>query len=706
MNITKLANPRSVAVLGASDRPSAGRTLLISLERLGFGGAVYPINPKYGQLAGRRCYSSLMDLPEAPDVVALCVGAEHMPIHMRSVADCGAGAATIYGSGFAERDAQGRKIQQEITDLCRQSGIALCGPNCMGVLNPQGRSTTYIYEVRDPTGLAGNVGLISQSGSIANGMLSDVRRFGFSLVASTGNEAVIDTAALIEYLIDDPSTRVIATFTETIRDPERYVAALDRAADRGKPVVVLKVGQSERARQAITGHTGGLAGESRVFSALLRTHRAIEVKDMDELTEVLAVCQGHRWPQGRSIAAVTGSGGQAELILDVATANGVELPPLSATDRGAIETVLGPLTGDGNPLDSWGNGNWRTNIPHALATLSANGDHDAIVLCQDNAENQPMIGKDRLLDEARLLVEAAARSQKPHFFMNTRPGVMNLTQIAFLAEHGIAQIGGTRQGLGAIDRLARFSMKLSPLRSGGQKSNDGLARLLGGAKARPTVGEFDAKRLLRAYGVPGVSERLVHSMAEARAAAQDIGYPVVLKIASDDIPHKSEHGLVATGISTEEDLAAAWSLLADRFAKVGANAALAGFLVQKFVTGGIEVFGGIFRDPDFGLVLAFGMGGVGIEVMRDFALRLLPLRDGDVEAMIAETRGANMLKPYRGKPGADLKSLIGCLYGLVDFAQQEGDLIAEIDLNPIIVLPEGQGCAVVDALIVPRQTGS
>jgi acyl-CoA synthetase (NDP forming) len=524
-----------------------------------------------------------------------------------------------------------------------------------------------------------------------------VRRFGFSLVASIGNEAVVDTAALIDYLVDDPATKVIATFTETVRNPERYVAALDRAADCGKPVVVLKVGRSARAEHAITSHTGGLAGQSRVFSAMLRAHRAIEVADMDELTEVLAACQGRHWPAGPRIGVITGSGGQAELILDVATANGTDLPPLAPTDRETVASTIGSLTGDGNPLDCWGNGNWKVNTPLALSTLRESSGHDAVVLCQDNADNQPMISTDRLLDEAKLLAESAALSEKPHYFMNMRPGVMNMVQVAFLGEHGIAQIGGARQGLGAIDRLGRFATPLPPLRAG-RKFADFNSGILRGA--RETINEFDAKRLLADFGIPVARERLVHDLTEARAAADEIGYPVVLKIAADTVPHKSEHGLVITNIRGESELEAKFQLLAQRAA---AHQPIEGFLVQQQIGGGVEVFAGISRDPDFGLVLAFGMGGLNIEVTQDFALRLLPLRDGDAAAMIAETRGAETLKSVRGRPAADIAALVTALEALADFAAQAGDDLAEVDLNPIIVLPEGHGCVAVDALIVPRR---
>jgi acyl-CoA synthetase (NDP forming) len=688
-----LLQPRSIAILGASDRPSIGRSLIESLSRFGYPGAVYPINPRYGEILGRTCYPSVLDLPTAPDVVAFCIGAAHLLETLPQLAQRGVGAAVIYDAGFAERDEDGRRRQETITGLCREAGIALCGPNCMGILNPVARSTTYLAALRDPAGLAGNVGLISQSGSICNGMLADLRRFGFSLVVSTGNEAVVSTAAYLEHLIDDPATKVIATFTETVREPERFVAALDRAAATGKPVVVLKVGRSDRARRAIHSHTGGLAGESRVFSEVLRAHRAIEVSDLDELTEVLAVCQGARWPRGRRIGLTTGSGGQVELILDVAAPIGLDLPPLSAADRAEAERVIGPITGDGNPLDYWGNGKFHTNLPHALATLGAGDAHDAVVYCLDTHDNQPMAQPERLLEYAEILVQAAERSDKPHYLMNTRPGVMHRGQIALLARHGIPVIGGTRQGLRAIDRMGRRAASLSAPRAASTPS----AVLAAG---RGIVNEFEAKRLLGGHGLPVARERLVGSLAAAERAAAEIGYPVVLKAVSDGIPHKSELGLVALGLGAPQELARSWGLLNQRLDEAGLRSVLAGFLVQEFVTRGVEVFAGVTRDPDFGLSIAFGTGGVGIEVARDFALRMLPLREGDAEAMIAETRAGMMLGAHRGQPAADQASLVACLYALADFAVVESAQVAEIDLNPIKVLPAGQGCRIVDALIV------
>jgi acyl-CoA synthetase (NDP forming) len=568
--------------------------------------------------------------------------------------------------------------------------MAVCGPNCMGILNPAARVTTYKQTIMNAEMLAGNVGIISQSGSVCIALLSDLRRFGVSLAVSAGNEAVTRTVDYMEYLIDDPATKVIATFTETVREPERYVAALDRAADAGKPVVVLKVGRSERTQRAITSHTGGLAGSARVFSEVLRAHRAIEVEDLDEMTEVLAVCQGARWPRGRGISVVIGSGGLAEMILDNASEIGLDLPPLSVEERAEAERVIGRITGDGNPFDAWGNGNYQVNLPHAMSVADKSARIDAVVYCADTANDGHIGHPGRALELVKMLAEPAKRSSKPYYLMSTRAGVMNSAQAKALREHGLVQIGGTRQGLAAIDRVGRYMMGRTPARPPAQVSRLALPR-------GRSLDEFASKRLLADYGMPVARERRAETLAAAQDAARALGFPVVLKALSEDIPHKTEHGLVAVSLRNEDELARAFAVLHERLGRIEPRPR-ADFLVQEFIADGVEVFAGVSRDPDFGLSLAFGLGGTAIEVTRDFALRMLPLAQGDAEAMIAETRAGAMLGPMRGRPAADVKSLAACLYALSDFAQVHADALAEIDLNPIKVRPGG--CVVVDALIV------
>ena len=700
MQLDPLVNPRSVAIVGATDRGGPGRAVIESLGAIGFTGPIYPVNPKYPTVLNIKCYPSLTDLPEAPDIVVFSIRNPLIPEQMRLAVQRGARAAIIYDSGFAELGADGAKLQEEIAGMAREAGMPVCGPNCMGILNPPERVTTYKQNIMDPAAIVGNVGIISQSGSVCIGLLSDLRRFGVSLSVSAGNEAVTRTVDYLEYLIDDPNTKVIATFTETVREPERYVAALDRAADAGKPVVVIKVGRTERTQRAITSHTGGLAGSSRVFSELLRAHRAIEVNDLDEMTEVLAVCQGKRWPKGRGISVITGSGGLAELILDNATTAGLDLPPLSAAERAEAERVIGRITGDGNPFDAWGNGNYAVNLPHAMSVVDQSERIDSICYCSDTS-NDPIIGHPgRVLENVAMLSTAASKSTKPYYLLSTRSGVMNRKQIDAMRQEGLVVIGGTRQGLAALDRIGRWAIGSKPVRESVAQTQGRLADQLKGSPR--TINEFDSKKLLAAYGIPITREHRVETLADAAKAAQALGYPVVLKAVSDAIAHKTELGVVAVNLKDEDDLADAFARLSARLGKLEPRPADLAFLVQEFVPGGVEVFAGVSRDPDFGLSLAFGMGGIAVEVMRDFALRVLPLREGDAEAMIAETRGAALLGAVRGGEAADVKSLAACLYALGDFASHNADHIAEIDLNPIKVLPEGRGVIVVDALIVAR----
>jgi len=701
MRLDPLVKPRSVAIVGATDRGGPGRAVMESLGAIGFTGAIYPVNPKYATVLNSKCYPSLAELPEAPDIVVFSIRNPLIPEQMRLAVQRGARAAIIYDSGFAELGANGAKLQEEIAGMAREAGMPVCGPNCMGILNPPARVTTYKQNIMDPAAIVGNVGIISQSGSVCIALLSDLRRFGVSLSVSAGNEAVTRTVDYLDYLIDDPNTKAIATFTETVREPERYVAALDRAADAGKPVVVIKVGRAERTQRAITSHTGGLAGSSRVFSELLRAHRAIEVNDLDEMTEVLAVCQGTRWPRGRSMSVITGSGGLSELILDNASALGLDLPPLSPQERAEAERVIGRITGDGNPFDAWGNGDYAVNLPHAMSVVDKSERIAAIAYCSDTS-NDPVIGHPgRVLENVAMLSKAASASSKPYYLLSTRAGVMNRKQVDAMRQEGLVVIGGTRQGLAALDRLGRWAEGLQPVRSStAQKPQARLGEEL--KSGRRAINEYDAKRAIAAYGIPITREQRVVTLAEAAAAAHALGYPVVLKAVSDDIAHKTELGLVAVNLKDEEQLASAYAQLRERIEKLDRRPGDIAYLVQEFVADGVEVFAGVSRDPDFGLSLAFGVGGVAIELMRDFALRMLPLRQGDAEAMIAETRGAALLGAVRGGQAADVKSLAECLYALADFAWHNADSIAEIDLNPIKVRAEGRGSIVVDALIVAR----
>ena len=696
INLEPLFRPSSVAIVGASPRPSVARNIVETLKNFGFPGEVFPVNPRYEAIDEMTCYATLEDLPASPDVVAFCVSPERTLEGFRQLPTAGARAAVIFGGGFGEAGDWGRAAQAEIVNVARESGIALCGPNCMGVISPHARCSTYLQIGNSCEALAGNVGLISQSGSVCISLLSDVSRFGFSLVASTGNEAVVSSAAVLDYMVDHDETKIVAIFTETIGEPDRFVAALDRAAAAGKPVVALKVGKTERTREAIATHTGGIAGDERVFSEVLRAHRAIEVAEFDELIEVLAAFQAPKLPEGPAISVVTSSGGVAELMLDVAGNVGLDLPALPTSEFEEARQVIGDFAGDGNPLDAWGNGNFRRNTPHALGVVGRVDNTDAVVLFYDNNDDAPMGNIADYLARIEILEAAQQASPKPHYQLSFRPGLRIKEQTARFRTLGIPQLSGIRQGLGAIDRLARWNGGLAPERMPNVTSVDQLELEITG---RPSVHEHDTKRLMARLGLKTTRERIATTVEEAASAAADIGYPVVLKAVSDSIPHKTELGLVIVDVATPVELASAWETLAARLADASA---VADILVQEMVQDGKEVFIGVAHHPGFGHVLAFGLGGVELELQNDVALRLLPLRDGDAEQMIKEIRGAARFEAYRGRPSYDTESLAACLYAISDLIAAEGNLIREIDLNPIKLMPAGGGCVIVDALILPK----
>jgi acyl-CoA synthetase (NDP forming) len=462
MQLDALFRPASIAVIGASDKPTIGRRLIISLDRIGFAGRIFPINPNYSTVLDRRCWPSIAELPETPDVALFCMGHERVLGALAAAAERGVRAAVIYDGGFAEQGENGRRLQAQIAAICREARIALCGPNCMGVLNPYHPSTTYLQELRDPAGLAGNVGIVSQSGAFCVSLLTDIRRFGFSQVVSSGNEAVLAAADYLEYLADDPHTKIIGVFIETVRHPERFAAALDRAKEAGKPVIVLKVGRASRTRHAVTTHTGGEAGDPGAISELLSAHRAIEVADLVELTEVLAAFQHWKPPAGRRIGVITSSGGLAELILDLAATADLQVPPLLPASRAEIAQQIGFITGDGNPLDAWGSGTFAANLPRALALFDASPEHDIIAFCRDNCDGQPFDTPELARTYLDLFAGAAAHSIKPHYLLHTRPGVMDRAQIAHLRTQRIPVVSGLREGLTAIDRIARWAMPRNP----------------------------------------------------------------------------------------------------------------------------------------------------------------------------------------------------------------------------------------------------
>ncbi len=696
MALDRLLAPSSIAIVGASERPSIGRTIVRSLGVLGYSGRVLPVHPRHETIQGHPCSRDIREIDGDIDVVAICLSRERVVPEVEKAVARGVGGIVVYAGGFAETGDQGSIDQERIIEICRAGGVELCGPNCMGVMSLHNRSSVFMMDVLDPERLTGNVGVVSQSGSICIGLLYDTRRYGYSHVISTGNEAVTTTAQYIEYLVDDPDTAVIALFAETVRAPDRFVAALDRAFDAGKPVVIVRAGRSARAAAAIQTHTGGLAGGSRALSAVLQAHRAIEVANLEELTEVVSACQGRRWPAGGRLAVVTGSGGHAELMLDLAHDAGLDLPPLPEGARRTIEAKVGPITGDGNPIDVWGQSDFAGNFTLAIREASTCGAYDAVVVSLDGNDNQPVDyeGQDEVMN--RVLVEAHAEAALPLYLMSTRHGVHKTVQVSQLRGEGIASVGGMAQGLGAITRLAEWK--------GARRRCPERVPLSAGVPEwafRTTVHELDAKRLLRQAGLTVTRSLIVADAVEAVEAARELGYPVVMKGVGDALPHRSDHGLVELALKQDGAVRTAFERFRQRLEAMPSQEAA--IVIQEMAPPGVEVIAGIARDPSFGLMMAAGPGGVLAELFDEVLMCPVPATDDELAALTRGRRLHSMLAGWRGSGEADRVALIAALRGLSDFAAAHEPWIGGIDINPLIVHPTGEGCTVADALIVPRE---
>ena len=693
-SLRRLLSPRSIAVVGATERPNApSRRLLETLKTLAFAGVIAPVHPTNTTVLGLECYRSLADIPAEIDAAAFCVDEKLLPAVVGEAAAKGIRAGVIYGG---IRDPH---VRAAVVKIARNNTMAICGPNCMGILNPASGSTLYLNMIADASRLRGNVALVTQSGSVAVGMLGDCRRYGFSHVVSCGDESVTTMDEYVEYLVDDNATGAIALFIETVRDVAGFTAALDHAAAAGKPVVALKIGRSALARDAVVGHTGGIAGDGRIFSALMARHNGIEVTSLEEMTEVLAGFQAPRRPAGPRVGIVTASGGQVEMILDEAGGALFELPSLTDALKQEAAAVIGPISGPGNPLDAWGSGDYTKTLAHGMDVMSRHPDLDAVAMFSDTNDGQPMMPT-RYTD---ILLEASKRSEKPFYFLNTRSNLMRLETVEKFTGTGVGMLTGVRQGLGALGRMGIWARRAVPAPTVIEEDTHAANGLLQEAlqAGRVTINEIDAKVVLRGLGLRAVDDHIVTSAADAAATATRIGYPVVLKVASDSIPHRSEHGLVHVGLSSPDALALAWEQQAGRLAAMGPVAAPVLHVVQPMASAGIEVIVGVARDPELGPYIAFGAGGVLVELLGDAVVRPLPLRQGEAEAMVRGSRIARLLDGFRGNGARDVVALVRLVERVAAFAWTNRSAIREIDINPVFVGTPGQGCFIADALIVP-----
>ena len=702
-DLSPLLNPKTVAVVGASQRRgSAGRLVLENLRNLGYRGTVYAVHPKHKEVLGFPCYPDLKSLPGPVDSVAVLLGAEKALPILETAVEMGTRAAWVFASGFAEAGPEGEARQAELAQFAEETGLMVCGPNCIGVANLVDRVATYSAAL-GPAMQAGGVSAVVQSGAICLG-LANAARFGLRYLISSGNEAVLDSADYIGYLANDPHTRVIIAFLEGIRNPQKFVDAAQAAAEVGKPILLVKAGRSEVARRAVQAHTGSLVGSDAVIDAVFRRLGVIRLDSLDELVETAELFLTCPLPAGEGVGLLSLSGGQIGLVADLAQDLGLEFPAFSEEAQQALAQILPPYSPIANPLDAWGSGDLESIYPSCVEVVSREEDIHLLAVSRDTP---PRVAS-REVEQSLLVAQAAVRSARETgkpvlLFSNLSAGFrQEVKQV--LDEGGVPYLQGTRETLRAIQAFVSYA---------------GFRRCMGESKTRgcpsPTdlpdwrkklqrvrgvLSEMEGRRLLAAYGIPGPREAVATTAAEAVEAARRIGFPVVLKILSPDIQHKTEMGGVRVGLKDETAVVTAFHEVMEAARRHHPRARLEGALVQEMIPrDAVEVILGVLQDPDFGPVVVFGSGGILVELLEDFSLRLPPLSREQVLEMIHETRGVRLLQGFRGRSPADMDALADALVRLSQLAADLGDLIAALDINPLMVLPGEQGVRAADVLV-------
>lgn len=699
-DLRPLFNPASIAVIGASAQGGRATGAIRNLKELGFPGAVYPVNPKYDEVLGFPCYPSLEAIPGPVDLVCIGIPSEHIQDVLEQAHRKGVRAAVIFASGYAEADDGGKARQAELEEFARRSGMAICGPNCLGVLNFNARSCAY---TSTPPGAvkAGDVALLSQSGTIVVAMVRSLRGIGFSHMVSSGNEAVLNSADYLDYFVEDPGTRVLAAYLEGIKDPAGFVAVADRAFEAGKPLIVVKSGRSEGGSAASAAHTGSLAGSYEVQSAVFRQKGVVHCGDLDEFSEAIEMFRvARRIPAGPGIGMFGISGGENALVMDHAAELGLEIRPLTDNGKAKLAALLPWYARAENPIDPTGSLIDNQDVFVRCIEVLADEPHlDLILVSQDSPAAYDLV-------IAKNTVAAARRIDKCIVFFNNFSGPWNPEIVEMLREAGVPYLQGIRESLGAVKAYIDHHARRRELRAAPPPPRretvprEAARRML--AEGGALLTEDASKRLLALYGFPVPPESLATSKAEALTAAASLGYPVVAKIVSPDLPHKAAAGGVRLDLRNAADLEGAYQDMLAAVVRNKPDARIAGVLIQPMVKSGIEIILGVKRDPQFGPMVMFGLGGIFVEAIRQVALRLAPLTERDAREMIAEVPAFGRLleKLHPGSAAQDVVARL--LLTLSDLALDIGADIDEIDINPVILDAPAGRATIVDALIVPR----
>ncbi len=693
--------PEAIAVIGASPERTRIRGLLLHLLRAnGYAGGLYPVNPSYDEINGLRCYPSLAAIGAPVDLALIAIPADAVLPALEDCAAQGVKHAVIISSGFAEQGGARRGLQDEIAALARRTGLRVSGPNAEGFYSAKARvAATFSPAVEPRPGEAPlvaserRIGVVAQSGGMGFALYNRGRAQGlsFSHVVSTGNEADLTAGDFFAYMAEDDETAAILLFIEGVRDPARFIAAAQAAAQRGKPVIVAKMGRTKAGARAAASHTASLAGWNTAYDAVFRRYGIIATVDPDETVAIAASFVTCPLPRGDRVAVVTTSGGAGAWAADALAGAGLALPELSPTLQQAIGGFIPAYGSARNPVDITAQAVQTGGLLRAIELLSEAEEVDAIVVVLSLASETRIT-----IDGAALQRLVAKRAKPIQFYSYTLPSPLGrkLLAGAGLTLHtGLAPLAAAMR---ALAERGRFVPRLA------LPSPPAVADIAAALSAVPSgLSEHAAGQLLAQAGVSLPPQRLVTRREELDEAAESLGLPLALKIQSPDIPHKTEVGGVRLGLATPAALRQAYDEVTTAARRQRPQARLDGVLLQPMAAPGVEMIVGTIRDPGFGPLVMVGAGGVMTELFKDACYRLAPVDAGEALAMLRELRAAPLLEGFRGAPPLDLEALARLVAQVSAFAAAYRDLVQEVELNPVIVHAKGRGCTVADALLVP-----
>jgi len=700
-----LFDPASVAVIGASPEPLKIPGLLLAfLRKNGFAGAIYPVNPRYEEIDGLRCYPSIAAVGQVVDLAIVVIPARLVLGILEQCAATGVRNAVVISSGFAEGGADSADLQQAITALAKRTGMRISGPNAEGFYNePRKVAATFspTVDVRPeaPRLIATprRLGIVAQSGGIGFAIYNRARAMGVAVsqVISTGNEADLAAGEVLGYLVQDASTDVILLFIEGVRDPDNFLAALRHARAAGKPVIVCKVGRTGAGERAAASHTASMAGWNAAYDAVFAAHGVIAAQDIDEAVAIGAAFASNPLPKGDRVAVVTVSGGAGAWMADTLAGEGLSLPELSAPLQAEIRALIPAYGSPRNPVDITAQAVHSGGLQKVVELLVRSDEVDLIAVVVSLASETRVPFKTA---EIRPVVEQQAKPILVHTYtLPSQFGRDSLGEAGLVAYAGLAATGRAARALVRRAAFARAAKDAGPAEPVTVPS----VTLSGNGGA---LSEHGSKALLRAAGIALPEEVLVRDHADLDRAIARIAFPWAMKIQSPQIAHKSEIGGVQVNIAGREAAAAAFDVLVANARRHRADAEIEGVLVSPMARRGVEIIVGTLRDATFGPMVMVGLGGVATELFKDVVYRPAPVGRAEAAVMLASLVSAPLLTGFRGARKADIEALATLVAQVSRLAAGLRDGVAEIELNPVLVHPAGEGVTIVDALVVPART--